>query len=174
MKWFWIINLLLFQLCWFSAALLLEYGALVILLLIAVHFGLSPTPREDAKLLLLVPIGVLVDGLLIHSGVFSSTSPQSLGSIDSLFPLWLLLLWAIFAISFNHSLKWLTRTSFMGVALVGAIGGASSYWAGIKLGRLTTQWNEAELLLLLMPIWAALLPILVLSYRKLLHQHVLR
>ncbi|WP_110456268.1 DUF2878 domain-containing protein [Shewanella algidipiscicola] len=159
MKRFWIINLLLFQLCWFSAALLGDNAALAMTLLIALHFLLSPTRKADAKLLLLMPIGIAVDKLQLEIGGFST--------VDVGFPLWLALLWCIFIISFNHSLHWLTRQKSWVVVLFGAIGGASSYWAGIQFGVLQARWNELMLVGSLMLVWSLLMPLLITGYRLL-------
>ncbi|MCG9697078.1 DUF2878 domain-containing protein [Shewanella sp. Isolate11] len=160
MKRFWIINLLLFQLCWFSAALLPSYAEVLLVGLLAVHFLLSPSPRRDCKVLLLVPIGLLVDKLQFEFNVAGET--------DVFFPLWLLLLWCMFIISFNHSLNWLTRCNMAIVSILGALGGASSYWAGVSLARLTTHLSDIQLLMSLLLIWAVLMPLLVMSYRQLM------
>lgn len=159
MKLFWIINLLLFQLCWFSAALLPQYAAIIMAGLIAIHFALSPTRKHDFKLLLLVPIGIAVDKLQLEIGGFES--------VNEGFPIWLLLLWCIFIVSLNHSLKWLTERSLFVASLFGAFGGASSYWAGIQFGSLNAVWSDIWLIISLMAVWALLMPIFVICYRQL-------
>ncbi|QYJ84927.1 DUF2878 domain-containing protein [Shewanella mesophila] len=159
MKLFWIINLLLFQLCWFSAALLPQYAAIIMAGLIAIHFGLSPTRKQDIKVLLLVPIGIAVDKLQLEVGGFES--------VNQGFPVWLLLLWCIFIISLNHSLKWLTERSLAVISLFGAMGGASSYWAGIQFGSFKAVWSDTWLVLSLMLVWSLLMPIFVICYRQL-------
>ena len=72
MKRFWIINLVLFQSTWVSSAFFTEQAVFIAPLLVALHFLLSPTRRDDLRVLLLLPIGLLLDSLMIGLGAFSA------------------------------------------------------------------------------------------------------
>ncbi len=160
MKWFWIINLILFQACWFSAALLDEFRLQVMTILLLLHFLISPSKAIDARLLLLVPVGIALDKLLMEFGVMSAQSNS--------FPIWLVLLWSMFIISLNHSLRWLDELSWQAQMLIGAIGGAGSYVAGVSLGALDSQLGPSMLFLCLALVWGILIPLLIVLKRQLL------
>lgn len=163
MKRFWIINLALFQACWLTAAFFPDNRELIMAGLIIGHFILSPTILADSMILLLVPIGAAVDKLLFEVGVLATT--------ELIFPFWLLLLWMIFIVSLNHSLKWLDSISLVWIMPIGAIGGGMSYWAGVNAGALTSNLSTLSLLACLMIVWACLLPVLVWLRRQLIpHQ----
>lgn len=160
MKAFWIINLLLFQLSWFAAAKYTDVAAAVIFINLALHFVLSPSRRGDLLLILLVPIGIAVDQLMLSLQVFTSDS--------SLLPLWLALLWYMFILTFNHSLKWLMHQSLAVVALVGAVAGPLTYWVGIQAGGLGQGWPTPQMIAFLALVWSILLPVLAGCYRTLM------
>jgi hypothetical protein len=157
MKRFWIINLVLFQLCWFVSARFTDIAGPILALIIMIHFLLSPTPKEDLRLLLLVPIGIATDKVLIELNLFSIPSV--------FFPLWLALLWCMFIISFNHSLRWLMGLNLLFIALIGAVAGPMSYLMGVEMGALQLGWNSINALLFLSLIWALLLPTLAVCFR---------
>lgn len=157
MKRFWIINLILFQASWVAAAFYTSYAAIIMTLFMLAHFALSPSRLADLKLLLLVVPGVAVDTLHMQAGTFSAGG--------SLFPVWLILLWCMFLMSLNHSLRWLTDKRLYWAALFGGIGGASSYLGGIKTGALTTAMPLELTAVILACSWALLFPFLILGYR---------
>jgi hypothetical protein len=164
MKHFWLVNLILFQGAWFSAALYNAQAEVMIILLLAVHFWLSPQKKTDLTSLLLVPIGVLADKLLMLSGVFDGG--------QTLFPLWLVLLWCMFILSLSHSLHWVTKLRLPWQVLFGSLGGSASYWAGIQAGALDSELTSFWLLLSLGLVWALLLPLIIRGYRSLLSKQV--
>lgn len=157
MRSFWITNFLLFQACWFCSAFLNGYADSITPLLLIVHFILTPSPRKDAYLLLLLPIGLMVDAFQIYAGLFSVGS--------DFLPIWLVVLWSMFIVSFNHSLKWLDNLSVFLLVIVGAIGGASSYWGGMKVGVIEPLQSSGIVTLSLMLAWAFVLPTLTILKR---------
>ncbi|MFC1233634.1 DUF2878 domain-containing protein [Vibrio sp. F74] len=169
MKLFWIINLFLFQASWLCAAFFTEYANQIMPLLLIIHFALSPTRIKDLRLLMLVPIGLIADKFQLELGVFSAG--------DSFFPIWLLMLWIMFIISLNHSLRWLDNRSIPTLMLIGAIGGASSYWGGIKAGVLVPLLPTSSVVFSLILVWTLLLPVFVILKRYVnqpANAHVLR
>jgi hypothetical protein len=157
MKRFWIINFLLFQACWFCAAFYTEQAALWMLVIVALHFWLSPSRRGDLKVLMLVSVGVFADSLHLNLGTFTVQ--------HSLFPLWLALLWCMFILTLNHSLQWLIYKPLWLIALFGGVGGASSYIGGIKAGALQSTLPIEWLAAILFAAWALLFPLIVMLYR---------
>lgn len=157
MKRFWIINLVLFQASWFSAAFLTVNANIILAALLGVHFLLSPSAKKDLAVLPLALIGIAVDIFHFNIGSFSS----QLGG----FPLWLALLWSLFVISFNHSLSWLVNKPIWLLMAFGAVGGTSSYWAGMQAGALQSGLQDATLIASLALSWGLLFPLLIVSYR---------
>ena len=161
MKWFWLINLGLFQASWLVAAFLTEYAAPIIFAFICLNFYLSPSPKTDIKLLALIGVGVCVDSLHFYIGTFKADA--------SFFPIWLIMLWAMFSISFNHSFIWFTKQTYWILALVGAVGGTLSYWGGIKAGALSNSHLSTSTSLIYLALsWAIVFPLLVKVYRQLI------
>ncbi len=160
MKRFWIINLILFQASWFSAAFYTTGAAWIIAGLLMLHFLLTPTPRADLKLLPLVLPGICVDALHLLAGTYSAG--------ETLFPIWLILLWSMFVISLNHSLNWLIKSPKVVLVAFGSAGGTASYWAGIQAGALQSTWSTEVVITVLMLAWGILLPLLVIGYRYLI------
>ena len=164
MKRFWIINLVLFQATWVCSAFFTAQAPFVTPLIVAVHFLLSPTRSSDLKILVLLPLGLLLDSLLLHFGVFAVDSEIA---NQSWFPAWLICLWIMFLISFNHSLNWLLKCSKLILFAIGFVAGTGSYWGGIKTGALLTTWPDASVLAALAISWGFLLPLLVAAYSNL-------
>ncbi|MBU2931793.1 DUF2878 domain-containing protein [Vibrio cyclitrophicus] len=164
MKRFWIINLVLFQATWVCSAFFTAQAPFVTPLIVVVHFLLSPTRRSDLKILALLPLGLLLDSFLLHFGVFAVDSEIA---NQSWFPVWLVCLWIMFLISFNHSLNWLLKCSKVILFVIGSVAGTSSYWGGIKAGALITTWPDAWVLAALAISWGILLPLLVAAYSNL-------
>ncbi|OCH50281.1 MULTISPECIES: DUF2878 domain-containing protein [Vibrio] len=164
MKRFWIINLVLFQATWVCSAFFTAQAPFVTPLIVVVHFLLSPTRSSDLKILILLPLGLLLDSLMLHFGIFAVDSEIA---NQSWFPVWLICLWIMFLISFNHSLNWLLKGSKVILFVIGFVAGTSSYWGGIKAGALLTTWPDASVLAALAISWGILLPLLVAAYSNL-------
>lgn len=152
MKSFTIINLVIFQLAWFSAALAGQLALPVLLLLLAIHFSFTPSRRIDLRVLPLALIGWSVDLSLQQLGVVELFHPT---------PLWLLLLWCHLVLCLNHGLRWLSQFSPITVGAIGAIGGSSSYLAGMKLGAISSALATPSFIVWYALAWLFLLPVLV-------------
>ncbi|WP_295943683.1 DUF2878 domain-containing protein [uncultured Xanthomonas sp.] len=121
--------------------------------------------RGDAALIALaLPLGAGVDAA-IRAGdwVRYAAAPPAPWP-----PLWILALWAGFALTFQHSLAWVMRHPWR-AALFGAIGGPLGYvlaargWQAVTLVAPTSQ-----ALLALAVGWAAALTLLSLATRRLM------
>ncbi|AVP97688.1 DUF2878 domain-containing protein [Ahniella affigens] len=129
-------NALLFQALWFSAVLGAAKGlwwpALPVLgVLIAFTWRYSPTRAQDFRLL-----GVAVAlGMIIETGFAQTGWIRYAAALPSteLAPVWILLMWAGFALTINHSLAPLMRTRWLAL-LSGAVFGPLAYFGAARLG----------------------------------------
>lgn len=148
-------NALWLQAGWWLCVLGAEKPFLSMLVIagLAVHLSLCPAVHAEVKALLLVtPVGCVLDSVLGALGVFSfDTWPL---------PLWLALLWLVLASGMRHSLAWADRHWQLG-ALLGAVGGPLAYIGGAGLANVDLPMGPLVTSLLLMPIWAVTLPLLV-------------
>ncbi|GAA0640157.1 DUF2878 domain-containing protein [Halomonas beimenensis] len=148
--WRLIANLAGFQLGWFACVL---GGSLVGLAVaggvILAHLRWQARPGEGRWLAGFALLGLAVDGGLTLAGGFRFP-PDSL-ALGPL-PLWLWLLWPLFATLLHHSLAWLWRHPWLAVA-GGATSGPLSYYAGARLADVAlAPWLLATEAL----VWAAL------------------
>ena len=150
-----LINAGLFQLGWFACVLggnslwlLLAGGALLAHLL-----WVSRSLAQVRLIAVVCVLGSTVDGLLLNAGVFAFKQA------GVLIPFWLVLLWALLAITLNHCLAWTAKPLWRAI-LLGAIGGPLSYYAGQRLGAVQFPMGLWPTLLGLSLLWAGLFPLL--------------
>jgi hypothetical protein len=157
-------NLLGYQLVWFlsvsAAGAGLSWPALAATALFALwQLATSATRRDDLRLIGIgLGFGVLLDGLmarlnLLHYAAASWALPPA-GA-----PLWILALWVAFALTLNHSLRWL-RGRMLCAALLGLLGGPLAYLAAARIaGALTFVAPAWHALTALALGWAAALAV---------------
>ena len=150
-----LINAGLFQLGWFACVLggnslwlLLAGGALLAHLL-----WISRSLAQVRLIAVVCVLGSTVDSLLLNAGVFAFKQA------GVLIPFWLVLLWALLAITLNHCLAWTAKPLWRAI-LLGAIGGPLSYYAGQRLGSVQFPLGLWPTLLGLSLLWAGLFPLL--------------
>ncbi|PKF63347.1 DUF2878 domain-containing protein [Psychromonas sp. psych-6C06] len=149
------INFIWFQAIWFAAVLYTDQALPILVMSLCAHFLLSPSKKADLFTLLAITlVGSLADYLLTFLGIF--IFPK-----ESFIPLWLVLLWAHFSLTLNHSMRWLTQVPVYIQITFGAIFGTLSYYAGAKLGAVTLNENLLLSLFSISMIWASLLPVYV-------------
>lgn len=153
MKLFFVINVVFFQASWLLAAFFQDYAALLILVLLIIHFLMSPTRRLDSKILLMGLLGIVVDQCLISVDVFAVG--------QSIIPSWLVMLWLYFSLCLNHSLGWLRNLRYWQVALLGSVLGTLSYVAALNLDVITTTLTQQQFVMIEILVWFVLLPIMV-------------
>lgn len=151
-----LVNAGLFQLGWFACV----FGAqrpwllLVTVACLLVHLlWLAPTRSEVRLVALTALAGWVLDSALLNLGLFD------FGGDSRFAPLWLALLWALFATTLRHCLAWTARPWWR-ASLLGAFGGALSYLAGAELADVGLPLGLWPSLLALGLIWAAVLPTL--------------
>lgn len=129
-----LLNILRFEAGWLLCVLGGSWAALAGgSALIAWHLYAQARPGEWRLLLGFAVLGLLVDGSLAAAGGydFSGHAPL-LGVI----PLWLWMLWPLFATLVLHSLAWLWRYPWLAL-LGGAVSGPLSYYGGALLADVT-------------------------------------
>ncbi|MCC7249787.1 MAG: DUF2878 domain-containing protein [Lysobacter sp.] len=146
-------NLLGYQAVWFAtiggaARGLWWPGVVAAALFAAAHlrFGVrDPASRAtDARLLIVaVVVGLVLDGMLARSGLVRyAASDIALPSGGA--PLWILALWACFALTLRHSMAALIRLPQV-AALAGAVFGPLAYYGVARVGAAATlstpQWQ---------------------------------
>lgn len=121
-----------YQAVWFAAAIgagrgLWWPGVAAALAFCALHFALSKDGRDrDLRLLgMSLACGIVVDGPLAANGlVHYAAATPALPPGGA--PLWILSLWAAFALTLRHSMRWLIGRP-LAAGLLGAIGGPLAY-----------------------------------------------
>jgi Protein of unknown function (DUF2878) len=149
-------NAVLFNLSWFAIVVSQTSGIAlgVVALHLAAHIVLVGRDRGEILLIALVSLfGVALDQVLFLLGVFN------VGGQSALAPLWLSCLWPVFATTLRHSFASLHGRPWL-AALVGGVGGALSYVAGVHLSDVdfsSPLWGPVVVGVL----WALLFPLLM-------------
>ena len=153
------INLVWFQLVWFSAVYFTSQAQFYLLLSLFCHFYLTPSRRHDLWVMSSITLlGASCDALLTHAGVMLFPGGVIL-------PIWLLLLWAHFALALNHGMSWLKHFPVYLQAVFGGIFGPLSYYLGYKLGAVFFPLPMQSTLSVLFVIWFCLLPVYLIATR---------
>lgn len=156
------LHLLLTQAAWFAlvlgaahghAAAGLAAGAAVV----AWHLACAPDLRvETWRVLAVSAAGATAEtlrgmlGLVAYAG-----EPQA----SAWPPAWLVMLWAVFAVSLDVSLRWLRGRAWM-AALLGAVAGPAAFASGARLGAAHLV-EPVPALAAVAVLWAAMLPLVV-------------
>ncbi len=132
-------------------------GPLVVASLLGLHLYLViHTKRETALILIVGLIGSVIETALMRVGLYAFTGH----SLPWVCPIWMAALWMSFAATLNHSLRWL-HGRYGWAAVLGAIGGPLSYYAGVRLGALAFLPTLEFTLRVLAMIWALIVPSLL-------------
>jgi hypothetical protein len=161
-------NLLGYQAVWFAAVIGAArdaswVGVAAAALFVAAQLAASKERRSDLLLVLSALLaGIMLDGTLASVGVLHYASPGALLPT----PVWILAVWAAFAMTINHSLAFL-RGRVEWAIVLGAIGGPLAYLGAARgFGAVvftTPAWHAVALLALG---WAIALPSLALLAQR--------
>lgn len=156
-----IANVVLFQLGWFASVLgaarqVPWLGVVVVGVVLLIHLVTKGTPRESLLIGASAAMGVLMDSLLLHSGLVTYASPTS---PDWLAPAWIVGMWANLAITLRHSLSWLSRRAGL-AAVLGAVLGPIAYMGAARLGAVELGPPLIRAALALGVVWGVALPAL--------------
>jgi len=162
-----LVNFVLFQLGWFACVIgagrgFPMSGTAVALLIVAVHVLRAARPVDEMKLIgVALAIGLVWDSALASSGWIRFTSGVL---VDGVAPPWILALWSLFATTLNVSLGWLKGRIVL-AALLGAVAGPLSYWAGARFGAIDFIALTPALCALAIG-WAVMTPLLVAAAKR--------
>ncbi|OEC38466.1 hypothetical protein A7D27_21890 [Pseudomonas sp. 1D4] len=150
------LNALAFQGGWFACVFASQHPLLLLVPLgaLALHLSLVAHWRQELPLVAAVALlGAALDSLLLNLGLFDFAGESRWA------PLWLILLWALLATTLRHCLAWSARPLWLS-ALLGALGGPLSYYAGARLADVGLPLGQVTSLALLAAIWALVFPLL--------------
>jgi hypothetical protein len=156
-------NFILFQAGWFACVLggaSLDYvwaGTLIALVIVAVHLMRANNIRNEAILISLTGIvGTAWDSSLMNAGLFTFFNGAV---ISGLVPVWMILMWALFATTLNVSMKWM-KGRYLLAAMFGGIGGPIAYYAGHRLGAVEFDSTLNSMTAVALG-WSVIMPILM-------------
>ncbi|MCU7554309.1 DUF2878 domain-containing protein [Alteromonas sp. ASW11-19] len=152
-----LVNFIWFQTIWLLV-IFFQYEYLwVVGLLLFAFFVVCHEPRRDGVLVILLALlGLTTDSVLTIAGVFEFPAPE----YGLLIPWWLVALWAAFAATLRHSLRYF-RSRWLLAILGGAVFGPVSYAAGARLGAVAFGYELTTTLLILASVWAVVFPLSV-------------
>lgn len=122
--------------------------------ILLVHFSwISSWAREGKLVVSVLLAGSALDSFLLQLGVFEFPGDATL------IPAWLALLWALLGTTLNHCLAWTAKRWWL-ASLVGLVIGPCAYLLAQAWADLSLVHGPQTSLLILIPIWAAVLPLL--------------
>ncbi|GAB2627967.1 DUF2878 domain-containing protein [Novilysobacter erysipheiresistens] len=155
-------NLVGYQLVWFAAVIGAGrgspwWGVVAAVVFVAAQGGTSPWRGSDVRVVAgALACGVVLDGGLALTGWlgYAAATPALLA------PLWILALWAAFAMTINHSLGFLHGRPWL-AAVFGAVGGPLAYLGAARGFAAVELVAPVPALVSLAAGWALALPLLV-------------
>lgn len=153
-----IVNALFYQAGWFALVLgaargMAWIGIAVAAVGIAYHLWHRADRWHELRLMIAAAaIGAALDTANAALGVFRF--------LDGAFfcPPWLVVMWLLFATTFNESLSFLQRNLVLAAAF-GAVGGPLAYWAGARFGAMEAGASMPLMLGVLAVEWALAMPL---------------
>lgn len=159
-----IINLVLFQIVWFSCIIGVgkgypNTGPVIFACVAVIHFSIisDNRKRDFLTIIIVTAIGLVADTLTALSGAISFGVYRILGPVA---PPFMLTLWANFALLLNCSLAWLRKRYLVG-ALLGAVGGPLAYYSGARFGAVQLHANTWYALTVIAFEWALVIPLIL-------------
>jgi hypothetical protein len=155
-----ILNLIFFQGLWFVAVIGASndnnwYPLIGLVVFIACNHFLSDFARADNLLVgIAILTGLVVETAFLQIGLFSYNGGEPWTNIA---PIWILVLWANFALTMNGCLRWL-QGRYLLAAVLGTLGGPLSYFGGIKLGAAAAGTSMPVVLLVIAALYAVVTP----------------
>lgn len=157
-----LVNAAAFQGNWFVVILGAAAGLpwLGILSSLGFVLGFAALTRRWAGTLTLAAasalLGYAADSALVLGGVLGFPEGTRLGGPSTL---WMVALWAAIACTLHSSMRWLQGRPWLG-AVFGALGGAGSYYAGMRLGAVEFPAGDAAGALAAGGLWLVAMPLL--------------
>ena len=156
-----IFNIVAFNAVWLLCVLGGSAVAVVaVVATIAVHMKfVSNHTRELAFIGLVAVFGLVVETSLLHFGVLKSPGQSIIP------PVWLLMLWPLFATTINHSTSWFQNHLRVSM-LAGGIAGSLTYITGAKLTDYEIVDPFLPSMAKLVLVWMVVFPLVLLLARK--------
>lgn len=130
-------NFILFQLGWFVAVIYPgQLAALIAVAIVATHLMfISAFPQREFRFILMATVlGSVLD--VLHQNLGILRFPGYEGAFDSgMIPVWLVMLWAVFATAVNHCLYWMRHYRLVLFGLP-PFAGALAYGAAERVGTI--------------------------------------
>ncbi|MBO6514831.1 MAG: DUF2878 domain-containing protein [Phycisphaerales bacterium] len=157
-----ILNVVVFNVCWFACILGAGagqpwIGVIAVVLSAAFHILLSKSRFALATLYLTsFLVGFAADTLVLSTGAMSfPTHAELILPV----PLWMTFMWVNFATTLTLSMSWIRGRSVV-AALFGLVGGPGAYYTGMKLDAVNLNESLWFALGIIGIQWAIALPIL--------------
>ncbi|MBF0289483.1 MAG: DUF2878 domain-containing protein [SAR324 cluster bacterium] len=159
-----LLNFLFFQVAWFVCVWSVGqgipyYGVLVVAAALIAHLCWITTDRAKEVLFILkiIFLGGIVETLSSSLGLIEFKQPSV---ILQSYPLYMWAIWANFAMTLNHSMRWLSGRYLLGFIL-GGIAGPLAYYGAEKLGAIHLEWETTTEWLGFALIWAVTMLIII-------------
>lgn len=153
-----------FQLGWFACVLsgargwlLTALAAAGVVLACNLWLARQELMRELRLIAWVTGAGFVVESINLATGVFTLAVPTA---HPWLCPLWLLLLWTLFATLLRGPFKWLAGRYWLS-ALLGALFAVPNYFAGARLGAVALHGSIFFCAGVLAVVWALAMPLMV-------------
>ena len=151
-----LVNGMMFNLAWLGIVMThsVVYAPFFAAFHLVIHFVVMGKGLPEMRVIAVITVlGCLLDLLLFRLGVFKGAG------LSVLPPLWLACLWPVLASTLLHAFATLRGRYFLS-ALFGAIGGAASYTAGMRLTEVSFG-SAVYGPMIIGLLWAALFPALL-------------
>lgn len=163
------INFIAFQAVWFAAVggaahHIWWLGPAAFAIFAIYHLGAGVSVRGDFKLMwLALALGFVTDTLMAATGMstYASAIPNA-----PFAPFWILSLWAGFALTLNHSMRWLCARPLLVAPLAAIVGPLSYYGASRVWGAVTITAPVMTALSVLGLCWLVSMTVLSLAARR--------
>lgn len=158
-----VVNALLFQACWLGFVAGAAHGRWWIGFAVLAGFAawqlrVSRSPRADIMLVgVAALLGFAVDSAFVQGGLMRFSAPVPWPQFA---PVWIVGLWMAFALTLNHSLRFLRRRVALAVAL-GVAAGPLAYWVAASAWDAVDLLRPWQALAALALAWGLLTPLLV-------------
>ena len=156
-----IVNIVMFNGVWLLCVLGgSAVAAVSVAVTLAFHMKFISLDRRELWFIACVAlVGLVVEFCLIHFSVLRQPDGSGIP------PVWLLLLWPLFAITLNHSTSWF-QNHLWPSAVAGAIAGPLTYYTGTRLTdyEIVDPFNVSMIKLII--VWMVVFPGLMLFARR--------
>lgn len=158
-----VVNAVGFNIVWFitvfgAAGGLAWAGPSALLIFALVTLSMSARPRYDlTAMAVFATAGLVLDSTWSLAGALSYSAGWP---SQQLAPIWLVTLWAAFALTIGHSLAWLRPRRVL-AGLFGLLGGGFSYWVGARVGAVELAIPAWQYGIGVGVVWAIALPALI-------------